>query len=497
MFRAAKTQESIDRTTVVKSGGFSSRLAFTFALVAMATALLASAISWIAWSVQFEQYVRANVESIAQGIATSASAAYDAYGGWNFSTFAVIPQVGVRTDVAVQILDTKNNIIYDEASMRIHARQMLEENNQNNQTPSNAYQSPGALAMVSRPSGPAVKSPILVGDQLVGYVRVWSYGNTGLLTDRDIALRNSSMLALITAGLVATIFAAVGGAAYSRKLVRPINCITNTARALRNGDDEARTGLAGDDEIALLGQTFDQMADSIKADRALERQLTSDVAHELRTPLMGIQATVECIEDGIYPADAEHLGTISQEVRRLTRLTNAILELSRLETGAMPFVSQIVDVSTPVRMSIDSHAGLFESLGLTLIDDIAPGLYVQGDPDRLQQAVNNLVSNAGRYTPEGGTVHVSAYARDGQAIIEVADTGIGMSPQDLESTFKRFWRADNARHRETGGAGVGLSIAKEIIDRHRGQIQVESVEGQGTTFTIILPLAIANGRTIS
>lgn len=476
---------------MVKTRGFSSRLALAFAVVALATALFAGVASWAAWTVQFDRYVRANVQSVAEGIAISASAAYDTYGGWNFSTFAVIPQVGLRADVAVQILDTQNNIIYDEASMRIHAQEMTNQDTDGESTTTKNTNSSnaGALAVVSRPSGDAVKSPIFVGDHIVGYVRVWSYGNTGLLTKRDIALRASSMAALIASGLLAIFVAGLGGALYSRRLVRPINCITNTARSLRNGEISSRTGLRGEDEISLLGETFDQMADSIEADRELERRLTSDVAHELRTPLQSIQATVECIEDGIFEADPEHLGTIQREVRRLTRLTNAILELSRLETGALPFMFTRMDFANPVRMALDSHIGLYESLGLTLESDIVSGLAISGDSDRLQQAVSNLISNAARYTPEGGTVTVSTYVRNGMAVAQVTDTGIGISAENIENTFKRFWRADDARHRETGGAGVGLSIAKEIVERHHGYIEVESEVGVGTTFIINVPLA--------
>jgi signal transduction histidine kinase len=232
------------------------------------------------------------------------------------------------------------------------------------------------------------------------------------------------------------------------------------------------------------------MADSIESDRLLERRLTSDVAHELRTPLMGIQATVEAIEDGIYPADNQHLSVISNETRRLARLTNAILELSRLENATEQFSMQRIDSIIPVSASIDLHSALLEASELSFKTNLTEGLFITADSDKLQQAVGNFLSNAARYTPEGGTVVVSTYAEEGQCIISIADTGIGISTEDKEKLFSRFWRADAARNRATGGIGVGLAIAKEIIERHKGYISVESTVGQGTTFFIHIPLAL-------
>jgi signal transduction histidine kinase len=247
--------------------------------------------------------------------------------------------------------------------------------------------------------------------------------------------------------------------------------------------------MLGDDEISQLGEMFDTMADSIEADRELERRLTSDVAHELRTPLMGIQATVECIQDGIYEADPENLSTIQSEVRRLTRLTNVILELSHLETEALPFNMKRIDMALCLSYALDAHWGLFESLGLTLECYERKDLIVIGDCERLQQAIGNLLGNAARYTPEGGKVLVASYEQDEYAVIQVTDTGIGISEENLEMLFKRFWRADAARTRSTGGIGIGLSITKEIVDRHKGRIEVESEENVGTTFRIFIPLA--------
>jgi signal transduction histidine kinase len=311
-----------------------------------------------------------------------------------------------------------------------------------------------------------------------------------LLSERDLQFREGSFMGLAIAALVAVAFAGVAGIWYAGRLVRPIVRITDTAQALQNGDQDARTGLDSSDEIGFLGKTFDAMADSIEADREMERRLTADVAHELRTPLQAIQATVEAMQDGVLPADEERLGIVREETRRLSRLTNGILELTRLERGATAFDMRRIDVSAPVHMAVDSLAPLIETCALTLTHDVDEGVFIKGDRDRLQQAVGNLLSNAARYTPADGSVHVSLHRDGDDALIEVADTGVGISDEDMHRVFSRFWRADSARATATGGSGIGLAVTKEIVERHGGSITVAHREGgDGTVFSIRLPLA--------
>lgn len=469
-----------------KTGGFASRLAFAFALVAAFTAILGGLLSFVVWDMQFDRYVRKNLQAMADNVATVGALAYHQYEGWNFGSFAVIPQVGITDNVAVQILSNDGSIVYDEASLRAHSQRMYSSESEH-ASDEGAVDS-SLYLMTAHPGGEVTTSDVVVHGVVVGTVRVWPYGSKAFLTDRDRELRSTSLAALTVAAVVAIIIASVAGFVYSRRLVSPINCITATAMAIRAGDASARTSMHGEDEISLLGETFDKMADSIEAERTLERRLTSDVAHELRTPLMAIQATIEAIEDGVVPADAHHLGTVSNETRRLGRLTNAILELSRLENISMPFSFAVVDLSTPVRAAIDSHRALFEAHNITVTDNIAAGVEANCDSDRIQQALASLLSNAARYTSEGGKVGVSLYAENNFAVIEVSDTGMGISPENQANLFRRFWRADEARDRQSGGIGVGLSIAKEIIDRHNGFIDIESEAGVGTTFKIRIPL---------
>ncbi|MEI7814604.1 MAG: HAMP domain-containing sensor histidine kinase [Coriobacteriia bacterium] len=460
---------------------FSRRLALAFAVVAALTAALAGLLLSAVWNYQFTQYVQANLQVTADGVAQISAQAYPQLGGWTIQTMSQIPRFGPATGIGVQILDPSGKIVYDDASMSAHIREIVGLGGAQNKDPESE--------VVLEPRGSVVTSKVMVGGRQVGTVRVWAYSAGALMTDRDQKFKRGSLAGLTIAALVAIAFASLGGVWYASRLVRPIERITETAQAMKAGDREARTRLEGNDEIGFLGQTFDEMADAIEADREMERRLTADVAHELRTPLQAIQATVEAMQDGVLPADEERLGIVRDETMRLARLADGILELTRLERGSVPFTCVRIDLAGPVRAAVDTHEALIETRQIVLSVDIAERTYACVDSDRLQQAVGNLLSNAARYTPAGGRIEVSVRRDAGQAVIEVADTGMGIAEKDLPLVFSRFWRADEARATTSGGLGIGLAVTKEIVERHKGTIGVSRRSGGGSVFAIRLPLA--------
>ena len=325
----------------------------------------------------------------------------------------------------------------------------------------------------------------------VGKVRLWSFGSEALLTKSDAAFRSSSYAAIAYSALVAVVLAFIMGSLASRSLTRPIKIITSTAAQIRGGDLTARTGLTGDDEIGRLGETFDSMANNLERDIKFEHRLTSDVAHELRTPLMAMLVTVEAMQDGVLPADDEHFETVASEVRRLSRLVDAMLHLSRIENGKRQLKIETTDVAHLVRSLVSVQHQLFHERGLHLrFDDKTSRheCYAEIDPDLIREAITNLLSNAMRYTPHGGWVVASVDTDRKDVVIAVRDTGIGIAEEDIPKVFSRFWRSDVSRERAAGGLGVGLAITKEIVDQHNGTIAIQSELGKGTTFTIRLPL---------
>ena len=203
-----------------------------------------------------------------------------------------------------------------------------------------------------------------------------------------------------------------------------------------------------------------------------------------------MQATVEAMQDGVLPADDEHFETVAAEVRRLSRLVDAMLKLSRLENGSTELKTERTDVVYLIRSLVTSQHQLFHEKGLHLrfVDESQYGeLNADIDPDLIREAVVNLMSNAMRYTDEDGWVTVTVRQDKSDVLIAVQDTGIGIAKEDIPQTFSRFWRSDVSRERVSGGLGVGLSLTKEIVDKHNGTILVESELGKGTTFTLRIP----------
>lgn len=312
---------------------------------------------------------------------------------------------------------------------------------------------------------------------------VWNVGYAGAPSDEEI------FAAVLISGAIALVLSIILGLYFAIGIARPVGRIADTASAIKEGNLSARTGLGGDDQLGQLGQRFDEMADAVERDRDLERQLIGDVAHELRTPLMAIQATVEAIQDGVFEADEEHLNTISFETRRLGRLVEALLHLNRLENGTAEVKRNLVNLSSVVNGLSTTHEALLESSGIMFFTDVDPNVMIIGDQDLISQAVANLLSNAVRYTPENGMVSLELTRDNGYAKISVRDTGVGISQEDMKKVFSRFWRADVARQSVDGGLGIGLALVKEVVDQHFGDVSVSSTLGEGSTFVMRIPLA--------
>ncbi len=462
----------------VSGTSFRSRVTLCFAVVALVTTLLFVIVLTAVWSEQFSAYTRDTMDELATSAADSLANVYDARGYWSTANLEnVASSVAAMDGVGIQILSGNGVVVYD--SSLIGADVKL-----------SGLESDMSLA----PSGTdnVVTQPVVISDGTqVGIVRVWVYGSDALLTQRDQDYRTGSLEAIALAGTAAIVVAVLMGLVFSRLLTGPVRTISSTARRIKEGDLSARSNIVGNDDLGQLGETFDAMADSIERDRELERRLTSDVAHELRTPLMSILATVEAMQDEVLPCDQEHLALVSAETKRLSRLVDSMLRLSRLENGSVRLKIEPVDAVEFVGNIAASHSALLEDMGLELTFTNKTGadeLAVELDRDTVTQAVTNIISNAMRYTPAPGKVDVSVARDESHVLIAVADTGIGIAKEDIGNVFGRFWRAEESRNRVAGGLGVGLAVTKEIVDRHHGTIEVESEQGVGTTFTLHLPL---------
>lgn len=466
---------------------YTTRVTVAFACIAAMTALVAIGVLSFVWEQHFQTYTQQNMKRLAQSTAVHIAEVYEGDGRnegtgslWDDRVFDVGRNVqSLNSGIGIEIVDNlTGKIVWSSAEVSVD-----DGSGEGNADLGSRYLTPP-----SRDAKQFASAPIIVDGAAVGSVRVWVYGSETLLTGADEVFRDNSYQAMSIATVLAIVLASCIGFLFARALVAPINRMTKTAKAIKEGDLTARTQLHGEDEIARLGETFDAMADSIERDRELERRLTTDVAHELRTPLMAIQSTVEAMVDGVFAADEERLETVNSEVQRLSRLVDAILKLSRLENRSTPMKAEVVDVGRLIAGIVATHEAFVADSGLTLEYQMEPDVRVVGDADMIRQATANLISNAVRYTPEGGHITVRVKRGDIMASIAVQDTGIGLSPEEAKMVFSRFWRADAGRTRESGGLGIGLSVVKEIVERHNGWVQVEGRKGAGACFTIHIPL---------
>ena len=275
-----------------------------------------------------------------------------------------------------------------------------------------------------------------------------------------------------------------------RRIATPLADIMSAADAVAEGDFNARVSEGNRGSFDGLAQSFNRMVDELRGTDELRRNLTADVAHELRTPLHIIQGNLEGIIDRVYEPTAEHIAATLDETRLLARLVDDLNTLALAESGQLSLVKEELDIADLLDDVASAFVSQAESAGiaLTVTTDGNGPFAVLADAGRLQQVLGNLVSNAIRHTGNGGTINVRAESADDGVRIEVEDTGEGISPEDLPFVFDRFWRGDASRARSvhTGG-GLGLAIARQLVEAHGGRIAVRSEPSRGTTFTIDLP----------
>ncbi|MEU1490733.1 ATP-binding protein [Streptomyces sp. NPDC005776] len=294
-------------------------------------------------------------------------------------------------------------------------------------------------------------------------------------------------VALVGGGVVLVVVA--GALLLGRTVLRPIRALTSAARGLGGGDLAHRVPVAGRDEIAELGRSFNRMAGSLQDAEKRQRRLTGDIAHELRTPLANLRGYLEALQDGLVEATPELLASLHEEAMLQQRIVDDLQDLALAEAGALTYHRTRIELGDVLRACRTAHHARAEEAGVRLTAHVEDRVPVEGDAHRLRQVVGNLVSNAVRATGSGGTVRIRTERREHAAVIEVRDSGSGIAAEELPYVFDRFWRADAARGRQTGGSGLGLAIVRQIVTDHGGSVEVESAVGVGTVFTVRLPLA--------
>ena len=294
---------------------------------------------------------------------------------------------------------------------------------------------------------------------------------------------------LVHAGLAGLLVAVIASLVLGRALARSIEELTQATRAVAAGDRTRRVPVRGKHEIATLAASFNALVDSIDRGERLRKNLVADVAHELRTPVTNLRAQVEAIEDGLLAPTPEALASLREEIVLLARLIDELQELSLAEAGALALARGPLALDRAVASALAAAAARAQAAGITLASEVPALPPVDADPARVAQVLRSLLDNALRHTPSGGRVTIAARAAGAHVEVSVTDTGEGIAPEHVPHVFERLYRADPSRDRRTGGAGLGLSVVKRLVEAHGGTATLESAPGRGTTVRFTLPIA--------
>lgn len=350
--------------------------------------------------------------------------------------------------------------------------------------------------------------PLRVGGEQVGTLYVAAPEGSRWMAE-ELAFLAGVRRSLWLGAALAALVAVVVGLVMARGISLPLLRLRDAADRLREGDLTQQVPEKGSDEMVALARAFNHLVRSLARQYEWRRNLTADVAHELRTPLAVVRAHIEAMQDGVWEASPENLAALHAEIMRLVRLVGDLEKLSEAESGALELARAPVDLGELARRVAAAFGPSFEQKGVDFHLDVEPGVpRVEGDEDRLSQVVWNLLSNALKFTPPGGTVTVRVYrgrgpgpetrpagtsgpvpspgGSAGVVCLAVADTGPGIPPEELPFVFERFHRV-GARSPERG-TGLGLAISQALARAHGGRIEVQSTPGRGSTFTLVLPL---------
>lgn len=453
-------------------GPLGQRLRWAFLAVAVGTIVLVAVAAFIGTGRGLDTASSKERAVLAERVADAAAVAYQEAGGWGDADLEPASTLAAAGGADLVVVDSDGEVHAHHGANGNHSQAGAGVGGQ--------FGSGPADAGVGNAGG-TVSAPVVVDGTQVGTVRlVFS-------TPVPTAARTVAWWWIVAAAVAALVLALLAAQFVTRRVSRPLATVASTARTFTAGDRNARTGMTGAGEIADVGRALDEMADEVVASEQSRRQAAADVAHELRTPLAALQAGLEEVRDGLVAPDPMVLAGLHDQSLRLGRIVADLAALSAAEGGAMRLQLQDVDLAALTRQEVAAQESRLLSSGLSVATDADDVVLVHGDPDRLRQVVDNLLSNAGRYCRPGDQVQVSVQANHRAAVLEVSDTGPGIAPEDLPHVFDRLWRGHDANR--VGGSGIGLAVVQRLVSAHGGTVVAVSDGRSGTTVRVQLPLS--------
>ena len=311
-----------------------------------------------------------------------------------------------------------------------------------------------------------------------------------IIAEAENEFLNNLGQTLWLAGFLGGALAIVLSIIFARQIVSPLARITSAAQRVKQGDLSQRVGASGSSELAELGESFNNMVETLSYDQELRHNMVADIAHELRTPLSIVQGNVEAMLDGVLPTNTENLNSLHQETKLLSRLVDDLRTLSLAEMGQLRYHPEAIGLNDLAQNVVDGFKTQFATKNIKVnleTNEELPSVWA--DRDRTAQIMRNLLGNAFYYTPVDGSIDIRFISTAEGITTSITDTGTGIPPEDIEHLFDRFYRVDRSRARQTGGSGLGLAIVKQLVEAQGGKVWVNSVMGKGSTFSFSLPLS--------
>ena len=456
------------------------KLSVSYVLVILVCVTLITLLANRVLDRQFSAYVAAQQQKQAQDTVAQLSQSYASSGVWNKSALEEIGTAARENGLIVKVNDTDDALVWDtSAHHNGRCQQMLTAMHSNMQSRYGNWQ--GGYKEDAY--------PITYGGQTVGTAHIGYYGPF-FYTDSDLSFISTINTLIVWAGVFSAALALAVGVLMSRQISNPIARVVAKAQHIADGSygetivDKSRTL-----EIRRLVDTVNKLADTLQKQEERSTQASSDIAHELRTPLATMQGNLEAVMDGVMELTPGRIRVLHEEVLRITRLVESLSALARYERRESALQKTSFDLATLIAETVTAVQADFETEGKRLTFE-GQSQTVFADRDQLHQVMGNLLSNALKYTRRGDQVTVTLQGEAEQVRITVRDTGIGISAADLPYIFERFFRADPSRSRKTGGAGIGLTIVKSILTAHGGTITAHSQPEVGTEFTVTLPRGV-------
>ncbi len=453
------------------------KLSLSYLSVALVCVFIISIFTNIFLEKHFKNYIIENQERQNREVVSLVSQQYTADKQWDAGVIESIGINALEQGLIIKVTDTSGRMIWDAT---VHNNGMCQQ--------MIAHMAQNMSSRYPNWKGGYVenKYPLIYKLSEVGTVEIGYYGPY-YFNDNDLAFINALNDLLLLVGVFSLFLSLLIGTFMAKRLTNPISRVISTAQMISKGYYGGRaTAQSSTKEIALLTETVNDLAETLEQQEVLRKRLTADVAHELRTPLATLQSHMEAMIDGIWKPDVQRLASCHEEIMRIKRMVGDLEKLAKYESENLVLDRSSFDVSELIQYLIRNFETDFVAKGIAL-KFCGEKEIINADRDKISQVFVNLLSNALKYTSEGGKVEVTLKADRDITQISFRDNGYGIAPEDLPYIFERFYRADKSRNRLTGGAGIGLTIAKAIVEAHKGRIEVRSALDEGSEFIVYLP----------